>query len=102
MRTISDGTRTAVPVPVNGMLLGLDAASVVKVRLAVLAPVRTGENATLSPQDADTPKVDPQVLPLVEKSLALAPVRATEVILSVAVPVLVKVTAVLVLVVPVV
>ena len=95
-----DGTRTAVPVPVRATLFGLDAASVVNVRLAVLAPVDTGENATLSPQDADTAKVDPQVLPFVENSPALAPVRAIEVILSVAVPVLVKVTAVFPLVVP--
>jgi hypothetical protein len=82
------------------MLFGLEAASVVKVRLAVLAPVDAGENATLSPQDDDTPKVDPQVLPFVENSPALAPVRAMLVILSVAVPELVKVTAVFPLVVP--
>ena len=98
----SDGTATAVPVPVREMLSGLVAASVVKVKLAVFEPIETGEKATLSPQDADTAKVDPQVLPLVENSLALMPVRTIEVILSVAVPVLVKVTAMFPLVVPVV
>jgi len=60
-----------------------------------------GENTTLSAQDADTAKVDPQVLPLVENSPALAPVRATLLIFSVAVPVFVKVTDVLPLELPV-
>ena len=97
----SDGVPAETPVPVSGTSFGLDAASVVNRKLAVLVPIVEGENTTLSPQEAVGAKVDPQVLPLVENSPALAPVRAMLLILSMAVPGLVKVTAVLPLELPV-
>ena len=63
------------------------------VRLADLLAAVVGLKTTFRVQDAAAASVEPQVLPLVENSAAFAPVKAMLVIFSVAVPLLVNVTA---------
>ena len=83
------------------MLFGLLAASVVKVKLAVLAVEVVGENTTFREQEASAARVAPQVFVLIENCPASVPVSAMLEIFSVAFPELVKVTAVFPLEVPV-
>jgi hypothetical protein len=97
----SDGVPEATPVPVKGTLFGLDAASVVKVRLAVLAVAVVGEKTTFNEHEAAAASVAPQVLPFVENSPELAPVNAMLLIVNKVLPELVSVTAVFPLDVPV-
>ena len=87
------GTAGTTPVPVRDTLSGLLAASVVKVRLAVLLAAVVGVKTTFNVQLAAAANVTPHVLPFVLNSVELAPVRAMLEMLSVEVPLLVSVTA---------
>jgi len=73
----------------------------VNVKLALLAPVVVGAKTTLIEQAAEAANVDPQVLPLVLNCPESAPLKAMLEMFSVVFPVLVSVTALLLLDVPV-
>jgi len=79
-----------VPVPDNGTVCGDPGASSVKVRFAALDPVACGVKVTPTSQNATGASVDPQVSEAIRKSPAFVPVRVMLVMLSVALPVLVR------------
>ena len=87
------GTAGAIPVPDRETLSGLEAALVTNTRLADLLPTVVGVKTTFSEQEAAAADLRHQVLPFVENSAALAPLRLILAIVSVAVPVFVNVTA---------
>ena len=82
------------PVPVSGRVFGLPDASDAMLTEAVLPPTVTGEKTTFQVQVPEAATVAPQVFPLIENSLAFAPVRVMLEIVNVALPVFVKTTAV--------
>jgi len=90
---LSTGTAGTTPVPVSATLSGLVAALVVNVKLAVLLAAVVGVKTTFKEHEAPATRLAPHVLLLVLNSAALAPVRVMLVIVSVDVPVLVRVTA---------
>ena len=81
-----------VPVPVSAAVWGLLGALSVTVSVADLAPEAVGLNVTLIAQLAPAATLLPQVF-VCEKSAPLAPVNVMLVIVNVAVPLLVSVTA---------
>lgn len=85
------GAAVLVPVPLNGALLGLPIALVVKVRLAEREPIALGVKVTRIRQLEPCSRVAPQALLKIEYSDWLVPVMAILVMLRVAVPVLVRV-----------
>src|SRR5690242_11413537 len=91
-----------MPVPLSATVCGLAGASSVKERDALRAPVAVGAKVTLTVQVALTATVAPvQVSALLPKSPALVPVKPTEVICKLVLPLLVTVTVWAGLVVPV-
>jgi hypothetical protein len=81
-----------VPVPLSGTCCGLPAALSVTVRFALRAPVVVGLNVRLTVQLAAAARELPQVVAVSGKSPASAPVTAMLLIVSVVVPMLVRVT----------
>ena len=77
------------PVPVSVTLSGLVAAFVVKTMKSVFAPTVVGVKVTVTAQLADGARVPPQVLALMAN--CVPDVRTILTMVSVAVPVLVKV-----------
>jgi hypothetical protein len=81
----------SVPMPLSATACGLPVASSVIVTLAARLPVAVGLNVTLIEQFAAAATLAPHVF-VSEKSVLFAPVIVTLVMLSVAVPLFVKVT----------
>jgi hypothetical protein len=79
------------PVPDNATVCGLLLAASVNDSVALRAPVAVGLNATIAAQLAEAARLAPQVLLVMEKSPASAPVMATLLMAIAAVPPLLKV-----------
>jgi hypothetical protein len=92
-------TAGAVPVPVRATVCGLPVALSVTESVALRAPEACGEKVTLTVQPTPAAKLVPQLF-VWEKSVLLVPVTAIDVMVSVAVPLLVRVTSWAVLLVP--
>src|SRR5882724_2604736 len=74
---VTDGTGAAAPVPESDALSGLEEALVKNVSEADLPPSADGVNVTLTAQLSPVARVLPQVLEVVAKSPAFAPLRET-------------------------
>lgn len=98
MLTVPD-PEPPVPVPETGTCCGLLGSLSVKTRVAVRVPARVGLNKRLTVQLEEAARLEPQVF-VCEKSVVLVPVKVMLVILTAAVPELVRVTVFAPLVLP--
>jgi hypothetical protein len=90
---LAAASEKSVPVPVSPTDCGLSTALSVNINDAVSAPVVLGVNVTLTEQVALTAMVAPlQLLVLIAKSPALAPLIATPLIVRPALPLFVTIT----------
>jgi hypothetical protein len=91
VRLVAESDTVVVPVPVSATICGLPVALSLSVSVALLVPVAVGVNVTLMAQIAPAATLDPQVL-VWAKSPLLAPVIVMLLMVSAAVPVLVRVS----------
>lgn len=81
-----------VPSPESATVCGVGTALSLKFSVAVRVPLTVGAKMMLAVQLAETARLDPQVLELIRKSCALAPLSVMLLIVSVVVPLFVSVT----------